>query len=463
MDRFETDYLIAGAGASGLSFADTLLAETDAHITLVDKRDKPGGHWNDAYPYVRLHQPSSYYGVASRDLGRAMLDTTGLNKGYEELASGQEVATYFHTVMKDRLLQSGRVRFLPMSEHLGGGEVRHLLSKKTTQIDVRRRFVDARLLENGIPLTHQRTFDVAEGVACIPPNTLPRIAPQHGHFTILGAGKTAMDSVIWLLENGADAEQIRWIVPRDPWMINRAFTQPSGAFYRESYGGTMRQMEAVTQATSMDDLADRLEAANLWMRLDPNVRPEIMHGPTVSTAELHRLREVRDILRMGHVTGIEPGTLDLVGGSCPAPAGSLYVDCTARALGHSNTWPIFQEDRIALQMIRLYQPTFSAALIAKIEASFETNKARNALAIPVPMTDTVHSWVVSQLANAMNQFNWSQNPRIKDWIATCRLDGFGRAGREVDRSDPEVQEIYDRIKALSMPAFSSMQKLAATQ
>ena len=53
MDSFETDYLIVGAGASGLAFADTLLDETDAHITLVDRRDKPGGHWNDAYPFVQ--------------------------------------------------------------------------------------------------------------------------------------------------------------------------------------------------------------------------------------------------------------------------------------------------------------------------------------------------------------------------------------------------------------------------
>jgi cation diffusion facilitator CzcD-associated flavoprotein CzcO len=42
MDSFKTDYLIIGAGASGLAFADTLLDETDAHITLVDPRDKAG-------------------------------------------------------------------------------------------------------------------------------------------------------------------------------------------------------------------------------------------------------------------------------------------------------------------------------------------------------------------------------------------------------------------------------------
>ncbi|MEP4196925.1 MAG: NAD(P)-binding protein [Aliishimia sp.] len=460
MKRFDTDYLITGAGASGLSFADTLLEETDAHITIVDRRDKPGGHWNDAYPFVRLHQPSSFYGVASLPLGRGQIETSGLNKGYEELATGQEVASYFQSVMRDRLLTSGRVRFLPMSEHLGHGEVRQLLSNKTIQIDVRRRYINAGLLENGIPLTHQRKFHVAENVACIPPNALTLKAHEHSHFTILGAGKTAMDSVLWLLENGADATQIRWIVPRDPWMINRAFSQPSGAFYHESYGGTMRQMEAISEATSVGDFTDRMEAENLWMRLDPSVQPAIIHGPTVSMAELDRLREVRDVIRMGHVETIEPGTLKLVGGSCSASPETLYVDCTARALGHTNTWPIFDDDRIALQMIRLYQPTFSAALIAKIEASFDNDKIKNSLAAPVPMTDTAQDWLVSQIATVTNQFNWSQHPELKAWIKSCRLDGFGRAAREVDRNDPAVKAVFDRIKTASMPAFANMNKLA---
>lgn len=60
----DTDYLVVGSGATGMAFADTLLAETDARITIVDRHGKPGGHWNDAYPFVTLHQPSAFYGVA---------------------------------------------------------------------------------------------------------------------------------------------------------------------------------------------------------------------------------------------------------------------------------------------------------------------------------------------------------------------------------------------------------------
>jgi cation diffusion facilitator CzcD-associated flavoprotein CzcO len=58
-----TDYLIVGAGAAGMAFADSLIADSDANVVLVDRRHPPGGHWNDAYPFVRLHQPSPFYGV----------------------------------------------------------------------------------------------------------------------------------------------------------------------------------------------------------------------------------------------------------------------------------------------------------------------------------------------------------------------------------------------------------------
>ena len=44
------DYLISGAGAMGMAFADVILHESDKTIALVDRRAAPGGHWNDAYP-----------------------------------------------------------------------------------------------------------------------------------------------------------------------------------------------------------------------------------------------------------------------------------------------------------------------------------------------------------------------------------------------------------------------------
>ena len=75
----EADYVIIGAGATAMAFADTMLSESDATMVLVDRRHRPGGHWNDAYPFIRLHSPAMFYGVNSAPLGGDRIDATGLN------------------------------------------------------------------------------------------------------------------------------------------------------------------------------------------------------------------------------------------------------------------------------------------------------------------------------------------------------------------------------------------------
>ena len=74
--KIEADYVVVGAGAMGMAFTDTLLDETDASVAMVDAHHRPGGHWNDAYPFVRLHQPSAFYGVDSAPLGKDRIDET---------------------------------------------------------------------------------------------------------------------------------------------------------------------------------------------------------------------------------------------------------------------------------------------------------------------------------------------------------------------------------------------------
>jgi cation diffusion facilitator CzcD-associated flavoprotein CzcO len=70
----ETDYLVIGAGAVAMAFVDTLLSESDAQVVIVDRNHRPGGHWNHAYSFVGLHQPSAFYGVNSRELGSGTKD-----------------------------------------------------------------------------------------------------------------------------------------------------------------------------------------------------------------------------------------------------------------------------------------------------------------------------------------------------------------------------------------------------
>ena len=68
------DYLIVGAGATGLAFADAVAAAENVQVTVVDRQPAPGGHWLQAYPFLRLHMPSAYYGVNSLALGEDSID-----------------------------------------------------------------------------------------------------------------------------------------------------------------------------------------------------------------------------------------------------------------------------------------------------------------------------------------------------------------------------------------------------
>ena len=103
----------------------------------MDRRHRPGGHWNDAYPFVRLHQPSAFYGVSSMNLGQDRIDATGPNAGFLERATAAEVCHYFQAVLADRLLPSGQVEFLPMTDCVEGADGRVGLVSRLTGADAR--------------------------------------------------------------------------------------------------------------------------------------------------------------------------------------------------------------------------------------------------------------------------------------------------------------------------------------
>lgn len=467
MADYETDYLIIGAGAVGMAFADTLLDETDAHITFVDRHAKPGGHWNDAYPFVALHQPSAFYGVNSTPLGAPEKDVIGLNKGFYSLATGSEVAAYYDTIMARRFLPSGRVSYFPLSNYLGDGRFESILSGKESSIEIRRKTVDATYYGTTVPATHTPKFEVADDVRLVPPNALPdlwqRPEAVPSQFVILGAGKTAMDVGVWLIQAGADPDSIIWVRPRDTWMLNRSRTQPGIEFFEGTIGGQVAIMEALAKADTAEDLFDRLEAEKVMLRLDPDVRPAMFHYPTISEAEVDILRTIKKVVRKGHVQRIEPGMMHCAEGNVETASDALFIDCTATAVERRPVVPQFQGDLITLQMIRVPQPAFSAALTAYIEANYEDDAIKNSLGQPVPLPDGIDTYPRANLVNMMNQFQWSQQPELQEWMIKARLDGFGKTIAAVSPADSEKQALLARFRDNAQAAIANLPKLIAQE
>ena len=467
MNTLDTDYLVIGSGAVGLAFADTLLQETDARIAIVDRHGKPGGHWNDAYAFVSLHQPSAFYGVNSLPLGSNRKDTVGVNAGLYELASGSEVSGYFDAVMRQRLLPSGRVSYHPLCDYLGDGRFVSMLSGEETRVCVARKTVDATFFGTSVPATHTPRFDVANDVNLVPPNALAQLwmkpaAKRPQRFVIVGAGKTAMDACVWLLGSGARPESIHWVVPRDSWLLNRRYTQPGLEFFQETLGGQAAQMEAFATASSLDDLFERLEAADIMLRIDRAVRPSMFHFATMSTGEIESLRRITQVIRQGRVQTIDAQGLTLAQGCFEMPAeGTLYIDCTASAVEPRPGSPIFQGDRIVPQLVRAPQPAFSAALIAYVEAHYGDDAIKNELCQTVPFPHELHQYLACNMANMANQFRWGQDKPLSRWIRDCRLDGFGKVIAAISPDDSEKLAVLGRMRAAAMPAMANLQKLAA--
>ena len=468
MALIDTDYLVIGAGATGLAFADTLLQESDAHITLVDKRAQPGGHWNDAYPFVTLHQPSAMYGVNSTELGHGRQDTVGHNAGLHELASGAEVSGYFQQVMQQRLLPSGRVRYLPLTALRGWdgntANVVSLLTGAQTQITVRKKQVDARHFSPDVPATHAPTFPVADGVRLVTPTQLAQLGqhdqPPPERFCILGAGKTAMDVGLWLLNAGVAPEAIHWVVPRDSWVINRITTQPGMEFFNHSIGGQVKTLRAMAQASSVDDLFERLEAEGQMLRIDRSVQPRMFHYATMSEGEVQCLRQITQVIRKGRVTAITLDGLMLEQGRVAMDAAStLYIHCTASAIASRQAEPIFQPGKILPQLVRAPLISISAALCAYVEAHYPDEASKNALCTPVPFPSNIAGYVRSTQVNMLNQMRWSQDKTLRAWMRDSRLDGFGRLTTSVDAADTEKLSLLGELRQQAMAAMANAPQL----
>ena len=476
MPPFETDYLIIGAGATGLSFADTLLAETDSHITIVDKHAQPGGHWNDAYPFVGLHQPSAFYGVNSLELGAGRKDSIGHNAGLYELASGAEVSSYFQKVMHQVLLPSGRVRYMPLCMFMGmsadGAKVKSILSGQETTVAVRKKRVDASYFSPNVPATSAPRYGVAEGVRLVTPTQLTQIWNGNqgppAHFCIVGAGKTAMDVGVWLLGCGAPAQSVSWVVPRDSWLVNRLTTQPGEEYFQHSMGGVAQQLKAIAQAANIEDLFLRLEASGQMLRIDRQQTPTMFHYATISEGEVQILRQITQVIRKGRVHAIESDAMVLEQGRQAMPRGTLYIDCSASAV-HANdgsykaTEPMFQPGKIVPQLVRAPMVTFSAAVCAYVEAHYDDDATKNKLCTPVPFPRNVGGWVQSVMANMANQMAWSADKSLRTWIRSTRLDGFGKLTANLSADDAEKLATLAEIRQYGMAAMGNVKNLLVRQ
>ena len=451
----DADYLVVGAGATGMAFTDALIDHADVTVALADVRDGPGGHWRDDYPFVRLHQASSFYGVASTRLGDDRIQTEGPERGLHERATGAEVRDYYEGVLAERLVASGRVEPYLGWEHIGGRRLRSVADGAVWEARPGCRVVDARYLGPQIPALTPPPFEVDPDARVVTVNELPSVRDA-SRVVVAGSGKTATDAVVWLLEGGVDPDAVTWIRPRDPWMYNRAVVQPDPLAIARLGADTM---EAAAGARSLDHLFVRLEDAGIMLRIDPAVTPTMAKTPTLARWELELLRSVEHVVRLGHLRRVSRGRLRLDRGEVEVPDDAVVVHCAADGLRRPGLLPIWRTEAVTPQPIRTGFPCFGAALAGYVEATRDTDADKNGLCPPTPYSDTPAQWAEAAVLGARASSRFLREPDIRAWADTVALNPARTPAPSAELD--AVRERLRRHKAQGLARLAQLGGVAA--
>ena len=309
---------------------------------------------------------------------------------------GSEVCDYFARAAIG-VFHPQRARVLTCHEYLSGGssgaQIKDLTTGELHDVAVRRKVVDARYLEASVPATHSRPFDVAPGARVVPVNDLPSAAGSADHFAVLGSGKTAVDACTWLLDNGVEPDQIRWIRPREAWFYDRRYFQPL-----EQVGAIMEGLaldaEAGADAVDVEDLLRGSRPRDDSCASIQGGRRGCTAGTMLSAAELSAVRQIEDVVRLGHVRRIETNRIVLERGETETGTDVLHVDpirSWPERLDAPAT-PIFRPGRIVLQQVRYLSPCFNAALIGYVEAHRADDTDKNRLCPPHAYPSRFEDW-----------------------------------------------------------------------
>ena len=353
-------------------------------------------------------------------------------------------------------MPTDRVRYFPNCDYPGDGRFVSTLAQTSYSVQVRKRVVDTTYLEGAIPATGAPPFEVADGVRCVPAGEIARLTDRPARFVVIGGGKTALDACVWLLERGVPASTIQCIRPREAWWANRRFHQ-TRAMLPDFYRGVAIRVEAMALATSVHDLYARLEAAGVFLRIDPRVAPTMYCGAVISEAELALLRQLDDVVRFGHVQRIERDEIVMDGGRVPTSAGTVHIQCVAAGLAKPALRPIFEPGRVTVQPFMLGYACCQFAMLGVLEATVESDDEKNRVCPPIAYWDATSDYLSAFLAALANDRARAAYPALVSWAKSTRLNPL--SGIEQFGDDPSVIDSRERIKRFGAAAASNLVSL----
>jgi hypothetical protein len=434
------DYLIIGSGISSLVFSSIILRKTNARIIIIDRYDRPGGAWNDAYGYAQLEYEPADFGIPTYPMSAFLAAQTHRDTGSQ--IGPTAVLDYADKVMQDHILSSSRAEYFPGYEYLGRGRIRPIGESQYEQIRIDKKVIDATRDGRWSRLQHVPCLSYENQTDIVSPHALAEddayLETPFERFCIIGAGTSGTDTALHLLGRGVHPDRICWVKPREAWFLDPSITDPRIA---------LDLAKQVQQAANMDTLFAIMVHGGHTARASMDISPSMHHAALKPSSEIRALHAIKQIIHKGHVRNIASRSLILDQGIEAMPEQTLYIDCSAKPVLPRTLPAIFQKDQIIMQACALADPCLSARMIAGIELLSGSHEKKNALCRPLARPDTPLDYVRALQISFANQSAWGRHPRLKRWRSTHPKQAL--------RPEPDTfsaaSQWLERIIALSAP------------
>lgn len=222
-------------------------------------------------------------------------------------------------------------------------------------------------------------FPVDVGIKVMTPNqvyeaSLERKTPNDAKsikYVVLGAGKTAMDTIVYLQTRmKIQADSIAWVIPNDVWIVN-----PDGGGDPWAWPRSL-----LKHNLDFDRAAEALEKNGKFVRIDKNIKPTRCRFPLVPRKELKMLQDIKTTIRRGRATAIrKDGTSVLVEFGDNKPAWKAFATADTCVFVHATCPGPFNdqgiddlfvsEKHMTLNLLTAPPISSSMATLAKLEAA----------------------------------------------------------------------------------------------
>jgi hypothetical protein len=115
----------------------------------------------------------------------------------------------------------------------------------------------------------------------------------------------------------------------------------------------------------------------------------------------------------------------------PTSEGTVHVHCASRGLPRRPIRPIYEPERVTVQLFQWGYACYQLATLGVVEATVESDEEKNRLCPPITYWDADTDYLSAFLAILANQRTRESAPALASWAMASRLNPFSALAQSI--------------------------------